>query len=226
MSSELVVAISDFALAGFSGLLAFKILSQKTDLNRIQRLFAVVLGSIAAGAAFGGITHGFVPETDGIVGGLVWRATLAAIGVAAFSLWMIASLLLFKPGAVERARWFGIIGLAIYVGVVLFQEQRFFVALSFYIPACLILLFGFAAQLRRQPFAMDGFIAMAVTFAAAALQYFQVGIHPVYFNHNALYHVGQGIALYFLYRAGRRWLETPGFSELKIKTQPLVAKIG
>jgi hypothetical protein len=35
---------------------------------------------------------------------------------------------------------------------------------------------------------------------AALLQQARVSIHPVYFNHNAVYHVVQGIALVLLYR--------------------------
>ena len=40
------------------------------------------------------------------------------------------------------------------------------------------------------------------------LQQLRVGIHPVYFNHNALYHAIQGIALVMIYM-GARALSAP-----------------
>jgi len=43
-------------------------------------------------------------------------------------------------------------------------------------------------------------------FAASALQQLHVGLHPRYFNHNALYHLIQGIALALLFNALRLFL--------------------
>jgi hypothetical protein len=40
--------------------------------------------------------------------------------------------------------------------------------------------------------------------AAAMLQQAKVAVHPVYFDHNAVYHVVQAIALVFLYFGWRR----------------------
>jgi hypothetical protein len=39
-----------------------------------------------------------------------------------------------------------------------------------------------------------------LTFVAAAVQYTRVDPHPVYVNHNALYHVIQAVALLLIYR--------------------------
>jgi len=141
---------------------------------------------------------------------------------------MLASLLLFRPATVERARTLALIALAIYVGVVLFEYQSFMVALAVYLPAAVLLLVGFAVNLRSkgEPFATDGLIAMALTLLAGLLQYLRIGFHPIYFNHNVLYHFCQGIAVFFLYRAGSKWLEPNGSGLPVLKSQPLVAKIG
>ena len=40
---------------------------------------------------------------------------------------------------------------------------------------------------------------LALSLVAAGLQHFRIALHPVYFNHNALYHVVQAIALYFIF---------------------------
>src|SRR5207245_2244030 len=48
-------------------------------------------------------------------------------------------------------------------------------------------------------------LSSRLVLSAALLQQLGVGIHPVYFNHNALYHVFQAIAL-FLFFLGGQWL--------------------
>lgn len=199
--------MSDFLLAGFSGVLTWRLMSRPTEMPRTRRWFAIVLGAIAVSSLLGAISHGFIPEEHGRIGALLWRSTLMLIGPAAVGLCMLACLLLFRPGTVERARALALIALAIYVGLVLFEYHEFVIALLLYLPATVMLLAGFVVRWRRgQLFAADGAIAMVLTLLAGLLQYLQIGIHPVYFNHNALYHLIQGIALYFLYRAGRKWI--------------------
>ncbi len=207
MSAEFSVSVSDFLLAGFSGALAWRLQSRPTEMPQTRRWFAIVLWAIAVSSFLGSISHGFVPEEQGKLGALLWRTTLMLIGPAAVGLCMLACLLLFRPGTVERARALALIMLGIYVGLVLFEYHEFVIALLLYLPATLMLLAGFVVRWRQgQSFAVDGAIAMILTLVAGLLQYLHVGIHPVYFNHNALYHVIQGIAIYFLYRAGRKWI--------------------
>ena len=228
MSPEVMVSISDFALAVFSGVLTAKLLLRPTSRTRTRQWFAMVLGAIAFGSFLGGISHGLIPEESGRAGGLIWRATLMAIGPAAVGLWMLASILLFRPSSVERSRTLALIVLAVYVGVVLFEYQKFLIALLLYVPAAVLLLIAFAVHVKQnsEPFAIDGLIAMAITLVAGLLQYLRVGVHPVYFNHNATYHLFQAVGLFFLYRAAIKWLgsESPGRAHLK--SPSLVAKIG
>lgn len=209
MSAEIAVSASDFVLAGFSGTLAWRLASRPTEMPRTRRWFAIVLGAIAVSSLLGAISHGFLPERESSMGALIWRSTLMLLGPAAVGLCMLACLLLFRPGTVERARALTLILLAIYVGLVLFEYHEFLIALLLYLPATVLLLAGFVVRWRQgQSFAADGAIAMVLTLIAGLLQYLHIGIHPVYFNHNALYHVIQGIALYFLYRAGRKWISS------------------
>lgn len=227
MSAEVIVSISDFVLAVYAGVLAARLYARPTEMRRTRRWFAIVLGAIAFSALLGGISHGFVPDERTRVGGLIWRATLMSIGPAAIGLWMLASLLLFRPAAVERARTLALIALAIYVGVVLFEYQNFRIALALYVPAAVLLLVGFAVNMRQRAdsFAADGLIAMSLTLVAGLLQYLRVGFHPIYFNHNVLYHLLEGLAVYFLYRAGIKWLERSGSKLQVLKSRSLIAKI-
>jgi hypothetical protein len=52
-----------------------------------------------------------------------------------------------------------------------------------------------------------GISGFLLTFVAAAVQAFGVSIHSVYLDHNTLYHLLQGFALYLVYRAAR-WTTT------------------
>lgn len=205
---EVAVSISDFALGALSAVLAFRMMGRVTELVRVREWFVMALGAVAGSALLGGITHGFLPDTT-ITGALVWRATLIVIGIAAYASLMIASILLFRPGTVDQLRWFGLAIFAIYVGIVLFEDQDFAVALGFYVPSAILLLIAFVVRWRRQPqsFALDGVISILLTLIAGALQHFHVDLHPVYFDHNVIYHVVQAIAVAALYRAGARWLD-------------------
>lgn len=223
MSAEFVVSVSDFLLAGFSGVLAWRLFSRPTEMPRTRRWFAIVLGAIAVSSLLGAISHGFLPEGQSGLGALLWRSTLMLIGPAAVGLCMLACMLLFRPGTVERARALALVLLAIYVGVVLFEYHEFVIALLLYLPATVMLLAGFVVRWRQgYSFAVDGAAAMVLTLVAGLLQYLHIGIHPVYFNHNALYHLMQGIALYFLYRAGRKWISAT--SSTSAATLPLEAR--
>ena len=49
--------------------------------------------------------------------------------------------------------------------------------------------------------------AVGISLFAALIQQLRVALHPVYFNHNALYHVLQAIALDLVFLASRRLVE-------------------
>lgn len=218
MLHEAAVSISDFALSALCVVLAARLISHHTKMHRVQKWFTVEIVAVAVAALLGGIVHGFVPDTDTFLGGMMWRATLLFIGLTGLAAIMISSFLLFRPGTVERVRMVGLLIFAIYCGIVLFEWQHFGVALAFYLPTAVLLFIAFLIRWRRRPdsFACDGLIAMSLTFIAGMLQHFRVAIHPVYFDHNVVYHFIQGCAMIFLYRAGSRWLNEP--SALRVQS--------
>jgi len=73
------------------------------------------------------------------------------------------------------------------------------------LPSTLFLLFALLTTYRRRPDRAIrwGVAGLALTLAAATMQQLHVGIHPVYFDHNALYHVVQGAALGMVFVAAR-----------------------
>ena len=48
-----------------------------------------------------------------------------------------------------------------------------------------------------------GATALALMFVGSIVQFRRVAVHPVYFNHNALYHAIEAIALLFMFGAAR-----------------------
>ncbi len=50
-------------------------------------------------------------------------------------------------------------------------------------------------------------LGLALSVGAALLQQLEVALHPVYFDHNAVYHVVQACALVLLYLGFRRVAE-------------------
>jgi hypothetical protein len=122
--------------------------------------------------------------------------------------------LLLSP---DRADWVvrAAAGLtAVYAAVILFVSDAFWVAVAGYLPAAVFLFAGFmrAALRWRTTWARLGTCGLALSFVAAAIQQLRIAVHPVYFNHNALYHVAQAVALALVFAASRGLLKsTEGF---------------
>jgi hypothetical protein len=101
----------------------------------------------------------------------------------------------------------------VYGAVVLLVSDAFWVAMICYLPAALFLVVAFVVATRRPGMESASFGAwgLVLTFVAAAIQQLNISIHPVYFNHNALYHAVQAVALGLIF---------VGFRD------PLVARVG
>jgi hypothetical protein len=96
--------------------------------------------------------------------------------------------------------------------VVLLVSESFGSIVYLYTPALLLLLIAAGQQAIRSRDACWTLIAIGLIMSAGAamLQQAKVAVHPVYFDHNAVYHVVQGIALVFLYFGWRRASSLPG----------------
>ncbi|HWR88215.1 MAG TPA: hypothetical protein VN277_07340, partial [Acidiferrobacterales bacterium] len=95
--------------------------------------------------------------------------------------------------------------LALYVAVVVAGYRPFGLAVAAYAPATLFLLAAFVVRLRQEHARhwRLGIGGLVLTAVAAAIQQLGIGLHPVHFNHNALYHVIQALALWMLYGTAR-----------------------
>lgn len=190
------VTLTDYALALECAVFCILLLRRPAQ-DALRRWWAFFFATIGLAALIGGTVHGFLPGNAAL-----WIATMLTLGATSVAGWFLGSHLLglawIRPAAVVLA--------VAYAAVVLFVNSAFVVAIAMYLPATLFLLVAMIAlyaRARERAVAI-GIAGLLLTFAAAAVQQLKVGVHPVYFNHNALYHVIQFVALWLIFIAAAR----------------------
>ena len=192
------VVLTDYLLAVECGVFAAVLARRGAD-----GAWVVVFAATSVASLLGGTVHGFLPDAEAPASRALWVITMLCVGVTAAAL--------VRAGAGvgwgrERARTLNPgLGIALigYTGVVLFVSREFIVAIAAYLPAALFMMFVFARNgWRGRPAGVAPALSgIAITIGGAAAQSAEIGVHPVYFDHNALYHVVQAVAMYLLFRA-------------------------
>jgi hypothetical protein len=210
------VAITDYLLAIESLVLAMWLAGQLTGRPDLQRCFVVFFAATALASALGGTVHGFFLARSSRTGVVLWRAALIAIGVVAAAGWLIGTRVL--GGSAQSGVILVVVAVEFiaYALVVTTVSDAFWVAIANYVPSTAFLAVAYWTAYRSDPHpAMAlGLAGLALTFAAAVGQRLRIAIHPVYFNHNAVYHAVQGIALFLIFWSGRYLIGQTGFSSL------------
>lgn len=202
------VTLTDYALALECGI--FCALASRWPVEQgdpsMRRWWVAFFASVGLASLVGGTVHGFF-LAPGPMNGMLWRATLLCLGVTSLTLWIIGARARLRPQTRAWVQRVAIALLMVYAIVVLFVDSRFIVAIAAYAPATAFMLAIMATLYART---LSRSLALAIfglllTFVAAGVQQLGVAIHPVYLNHNALYHVIQGVALWLIY-IGARWM--------------------
>jgi len=195
---EPAVTLTDFALAIECGLFAVWLNGLRAA--RFQAAFVILFAATGVAALLGGISHGFLPGSD-----IIWRATLIAICVAAFATWLIGARLTLSEEYQKVITALATLAFAAQSAYITFVDASFLIAILGYVPAALFLLIAFGLAYRRShaPFLLAGIGGVAVTFLAAAVQQSGIGLHSRYFDHNAFYHLIQGVAFFLLFWTAR-----------------------
>jgi len=203
--AEPAVALTDFALAIECAVFVLLLTRQDAGDRTLRAWFVVFFASAGLASLFGGAVHGFFPETDSEARRVVWRATLLAILVTSLAAWNIGADVLLTARTATIVRRLAILQLLIFSFIVIFVRDKFFIAIIAYLPATLLLLIAMIAGYRRRrlPALGWGIVGLSLTFVAAAVQRLHIAIHPRYFDHNALYHVIQGAALWMIFIGAR-----------------------
>jgi hypothetical protein len=199
------VTLTDYGLALECALIVLLLLRRDPNDPELRFWFAVFFASACAASLLGGTVHGFFKDQGTKEWAILWPATLISILVTGLAAWFAASALELRGKAGRVVRGLALAQLAILAFVVLFVSRAFFVAIIGYLPATLFLLFALSAAYRRRKIRALGWgiAGLSLTLLAAAVQRLHIGIHPDYFDHNALYHVIQGAALWMIFVAAR-----------------------
>jgi hypothetical protein len=203
--SEPDVTLTDYALAlecavcaAWLGLTP----TSKTWLRNAGMLFFVFLG---CSAATGGTVHGFCPDPNSSACQILWQLTLQAIGWASFSTWVLGAGILATGRTARRLALAGIPQIVLFSVLALLFTQEFWLVFTIYLPAALLLLAGFcrAGWCGGHRFLLVGASGSVLSFVSSFLQFMRIGIDPIYFNHNALAHTVQAVALALIFLGAR-----------------------
>ncbi|MCI0351214.1 MAG: hypothetical protein L0Z53_17460 [Acidobacteriales bacterium] len=215
MINEPDVALTDYALAVETAILAGLLYRAKAPPSSFKTAFIFFYCAIGLAAIAGGTFHGFFTE-ESPIGAALWSSVMAWIGLAGYAAWGIGGLLLFSPKVANRIFVAAAIGVIAYLLVVSFYSRSFALAIAYYLPAVVFLTIGFVVQLirRRDIATLLGTTGMLLTFVAAGVQHLGISLHSHYFNHNAFYHLLQGIALLLVFFAARRFVTGDAHAEV------------
>ena len=167
--------------------------------NPPQRCWSRALWLTAAAAWSGGTHHGFGPVLGEVASESLWRATLLFISLTsvAMSLTLVREL----APASQRCRWGRLVWVKFAVfATIAFAHPLFVVAVADYALAMLAL--GVAALSAGRSWRAPMLTAVILSALAAIVQQMQWGF-GAQFNHNDIYHVIQGAAVFLFYRAGK-----------------------
>lgn len=170
------------------------------------RAGAVLMGGLASAAFWGAVFHAFFPADTATPGGFAaWIPVALSIMVTAATM-LHLGLGILAPGLPSHSKRL-IVGsyAAVFAAVVLLVDESFSSIVRFYVPALLLLLISALRQAVRR---RSGWMLIAgglfLSILAAWLQQAQVSVHPAYFDHNAVYHVVQSVALVILFLGFQR----------------------
>jgi hypothetical protein len=201
------VAITDLGLAILGGYFGWRLgasLRNGVEVpgTPLRKAGRVIMVGLAAAALFGAIFHAFFPaKTASAPGRLAWvPVVLSIVTVAATLLWLALSLLAPRLAS-GITRSLLLVYCVTFAAVALLVDDSFTGIVRFYGPVLILILIAATVQAARTRSVGWALIAggFAISIVAALLQQAGVSIHPRYFNHNAVYHVVQGIALVLLY---------------------------
>ena len=209
------VSLTDAALGLEAAVLAIRLAQEdrrpETSSQRaartaaLRRSFVSLFAATSVASSCGALLHGVATDPRSIPHRALWRASLVAIGLAALSGWSIGARLALPSREADRVVRLATLESGAYALVVSSRDLPYWVALANYLPAAAFLSGALARAARgpgpRRP-ALLGLVALALTFIAAAVQARKIALHR-FFDHNALYHAIQAVAVALFFRSAQ-----------------------
>ena len=207
------VTITDVGLALEATVFAAVLAWQPTRWRRLRRWSASFFGTAALGSLAGAADHGLCrrPGRE-LVHDAVWVSTLLAMGATALTLVGIGAEIGLARPAAQRLTAVAAGATAAYALIVLVGWRGFRLAILAHAPAAVFLLWVLLRRYARQwdRGSLLGIAAVLLAFVAAAVQQREIGLHPDYLGHNALYHLIQAVSFALFFAATRDLLTATG----------------
>ncbi len=190
------VTITDYILAVQSACFAVVIYRKPSP-----PWWLLFYSTLSVASLAGGTVHGFCPDEASLLCIILWKMTLIALGAMVFAAWHVGAAFLQDK---ETMRWIKIgaaVQLCLFVTVILFYSQQFLFAAINYLPAAIFLLIIFIRLYFKTKVTalLLGGTSIVLTFLGSFIQIAGISLHSHYFNHNALYHAVQFVALCILF---------------------------
>ena len=203
------VVFTDLGLAVLGAWFAWRLASVPRS-GPLGKAPALLMAGLASAAFWGAVFHAFFPEdTATLPGFIAWIPVTLSIVVAAATLFGLGLRVLAPALRQQIRRWLVTAYAGAFAAVVLLVDESFTTIVRFYVPALLLFLAAATARALRHGGGWT-LIALGLTLSAVAalLQQLEVALHPVYFDHNAVYHLVQAAALVLLFLGFRRVAES------------------
>jgi hypothetical protein len=212
--TQMDVSLTDYGLAAECVCFTYMMARICRRPSSLAAAFMAFFFSIAVAAAAGGTVHGFFLNASSLGYRILWPFTLIVIGITALSSVYLGTALLFSRRTANHINRVAFAVFSAYSFTVLFVRRDFLIAILGYLPGLVFIGGAFLLSHRRQRKAgfLVGFLGVCIMLFAAAAQQARVGIDPRYFDHNALYHVLQAIALFMIFLAARETTQAGSLS--------------
>jgi len=201
------VVYTDLGLALLGSFLAWRLWRHGRRGEYLTRAGVILLAALAGAAFFGAVFHAFFPSNTTTVAGLLaWAPVSLSIVIVAATLLALGLRSLFPGSGIGVRRILVACYAAAFAVTALVIDESYDTIVRFYAPTLVLFLVAAVREALRTKEA--GWWLLAVSFVlsigAAVLQQAGIALHPEYFDHNALYHVVQGLAVVVLYSGFRR----------------------
>lgn len=205
MITEPDVTFTDYALMLECAVFAYLIYRRGNKDSLYRFWFTVFFISLSLASLVGGTVHGFFLDETTLGYRVLWPSSLIAIGLSAVAGWNIGAGIMFTVNIRRAISIASGIVFVLYCVYILSVDQKFLTAILHFVPAALFFFLAFLVLYwrTRAPQIMIGAFGLALTFLAPIIQQWKIAVHPVYFNHNALYHVVQAVAFFMIFLAAR-----------------------
>ncbi len=209
MISELDVTLTDYGLAVECALFAKMLVQVDRPACPLCAPLVVFFAMGCVASFAGGTWHGFFHD-GGPASQCLWIATLLAVGTSALAAWTIGARLICEH-TIQRVITTSAFMMTIaYTVVVVSVSHSFVIAIVNYLPALVFLTGSFLTLYVRVRSSelIHGMAGLLLMFVAAGIQWGGSSLDLANLNHNAIYHIVQGVALALFFKAAFWCVET------------------